>query len=484
LFAICSPQTAVATTARPFQLLRAALVALLATVATMAIAAPAHANLAAVGANDPATGAPAWFEDGNGLKLGLCLDGPPYCLTSAADFAAPNGEGFYFQAQGDLTIGAAGTAKLILAQEAVNTPGGPGAFMRVRVTITAARPNSPYVVTEPFGTIRLTTDGLGNAKSTVDTGCPLGPCASFANALTGEIGPFLQWDPRVAPAPPAGHIGDSATLHAVVGGTNGNSFTVAGVGGSTTNLFTVAGKLAGPPVPVYDGPASMDFGGSAVGASTSQAATIVSFGVPDLGTGQSNLVVAGVGLSGPAASDYQIVSNTCSANSFPSGAGCMLGVQFTPTAAGARPATIDIGTNAVGSVRHIALTGVGIAPSAGVAAASARNRLAIRKLRTTHRMSRARVARKGLRLSMVLPQGTEIIKIAVNRIRHNKVVRKPVWVGFRVAPSRTGLYHLTLDSRALRRRMKVGLYVVQVTPGASKQQLGATTTTRIRITRH
>jgi hypothetical protein len=479
-----SPQTAAAMTAGPSRHLRAALVALLAALAMTVAAAPAHANLSAVAPNDPATRAPAWFQDGNGLKLGLCLDGPPYCLTSAADFAAPNGEGFYFQAQGDLTIGAAGKAKLILAQEAANTPGGPGAFMRIRVTITAAQPNSPYVVTHPFGTIRLTTDGLGNAKSTVDTGCTVGPCASFAGALSGEIGPFLQWDPRVAPAPPALHIGDSVTPHAVVGGTNGNSFTIAGVGGSTTNLFTVAGKLAGPPVPVYNGPGSIDFGSSPLGAATSQAATIVSFGVPDLGTGQSNLVVAGVGLSGPAASDYQIVSNTCSANSFPSGAGCMLGVQFTPSAAGPRPATIDIGTNAVGSVRHIALTGTGIAPSAGVAAASARNRLAIRKLRTTHRMSRARVLRNGLRLSMVLPQGTEIIKVSVNRIRNNKVVRKPVWIGFRVAPSRAGLYRLTLDSRALRRRMKVGLYVLKVTPGASKQQLGVTTTTRVRITRH
>jgi len=481
LFSTRFQRTAAATMARPNRTLRVALTALLATVATTALVAPAQANLAALGPNDPATGAPAWFQDGNGLKLGLCLDGPPYCLTSAADFAAPNGEGFYFQAQGDLTIGAAGKAKLILAQEAINTPGGPGAFMRVRATITAAKPNSPYVVTHPFGTIRLTTDGLGNAKSTVDTGCALGPCASFANALTGEIGPFLQWDPRVAPAPPAGHIGDSATLHAIVGGTNGNSFTVAGVGGSTTNLFTVAGKLAGPPVPVYNGPGSMDFGGMAPGATSApQTATVTSFGVPDA-AGASNLTVSSATISGAAAADFHLVSSTCGAV-MPSGSACALGVSFTPTAAGARSATLDLATNA--GPRSIALTGTGVpAPVANaVAGAAARSGLAVRKLRTTHRMSRSRVLRHGLRLSMVLPQGTQIIKIAINRIRHNKVVRKPVWVGFRVAPSRSGRYHLTLDSRALRRRLKTGLYVVKVTPGASKQQLGATTTTRIRIT--
>jgi hypothetical protein len=158
-----------------------------------------------------------------------------------------------------------------------------------------------------------------------------------------------------------------------------------------------------------------------------------------------------------------------------------LNVQFNPTAGGLRGAELDIQHNAVNGGARILLNGTGAVPAAGVAGVST-SRLAIRKLRTTHRMSRARVARKGLRLSMVLPQGTEIIKVAVNRIRNNKVVRKPVWVGFRVAPSRPGLYRLTLDSRALRRRMKVGLYVLKVTPGASKQQLGQTTTTRIRIT--
>src|SRR3954452_4248677 len=217
--------------------------ALAALVMAALLAGPARANLAAVAPNDPATQVPAWFQDTNGLKLGLCLDGPPYCLTSAADFNALDGEAFYFQAGADLTIGAAGQAKLVLAQEATNPAGGPGAFMRVRVALTSAAPNTTYSVAHPFGTVSITTDARGNGRSTVDTGCTVGPCASFGGALTGEIGPFLQWDPRVAPAPPANHIGDSVTPHPVVGGTRANSFTVTGPGGGTTNLFTVAGKL-------------------------------------------------------------------------------------------------------------------------------------------------------------------------------------------------------------------------------------------------
>jgi hypothetical protein len=98
-------------------------------------------------------------------------------------------------------------------------------------------------------------------------------------------------------------------------------------------------------------------------------------------------------------------------------------------------------------------------------------------------MSRARVLSRGLLLSMVLPQGTEIIKISVLRVRNGHVERKPLWLAFRVAPSRAGVYRLRLDSRALRLRLKTGLYQVNVTPGASRRELGRTTSTRIRITR-
>jgi hypothetical protein len=84
---------------------------------------------------------------------------------------------------------------------------------------------------------------------------------------------------------------------------------------------------------------------------------------------------------------------------------------------------------------------------------------------------------------MRLPAGTEILKIAIFRVRNDKVLRRPVWLGYRVVPSRAGLYRLRLDSRTLRRRLKAGLYQVNVTPGLSKRQLGRTTTTRIRITR-
>jgi hypothetical protein len=476
-----SPQTAAAMKAGPCRHLRAALAALVAALAMTVVAAPAHAALTNVGPVNPSTGFPDWYQDGTGLKLQQCLDGPPFCLTAAADLVAPNGEGFYWDAESTLPIGS-GSVRLILAQEAAFLNTDRIDFGRVRITVRAAAPNTTYTFAHPYGSATVTTDGLGNGRFSQDFGCGAAPC-DWAAALRGPFTNFLRWNPAVAPAAPSGFVGDSVTPHQVIGGTVRNTFGFSGGGLSgSTALFTVAGKVAGLPVPVFEAPPSKSWGAIAPGASEVQTVPITSFGVPDAG-GASNLAFGNIAIAGPNASEFTIVGNNCSGRLLPSGSSCALNIRFAPTAGGLRSAELDIQHNAVNGGARILLNGTGAVPGAGVAGAST-SRLAIRKLRTTHRMSRARVARNGLRLSMVLPQGTEIIKVAVNRIRNNKVVRKPVWLGFRVAPSRAGLYRLTLDSRALRRRMKVGLYVLKVTPGASKQQLGQTTTTRIRITRH
>lgn len=471
-----SPRTA-GTVACSIRLRRITLVSAL---AALALAAPAHADLAAVGPVDPSTEVPAWFQDKSGLKLGLCLTAP-FCLSTAEEFAAPDGEAFFFNAGADLTV-SGGTAKLVLAQEAVSAPSGPAAFMRVRVVITGAAANSTYNVTHPFGRVTIATDGRGDGRSTVDTGCALAPCPAFNGALSGEIGPFLTWTPD--PALPANHIGDGLTPHTVTGGTNGNSFVVAGPGGSSTNLFTVAGELAGPPVPVINSPAALDFGSSPVGTPVEKTITVRSFGVPDAG-GASNLNITGPVVSGDSAAAYHVTANSC-AGVFASGQSCAVTLQYVPTLAGAQPAVLSIASNATGGNGSVALTGAGVAPAtaagAGAAGANGRSRFALRKLRTTHRLSRARVRSHGLRFTMRLPAGTEIVKVSVLRVRNGKALRKPVWFAFR-HPSHAGLYRMRLNTRKLRHRLTPGLYQVNITPGVSKRQLGATSSTRIRITR-
>jgi hypothetical protein len=459
---------------------RAVLLTALVATAAAVLAAPAGASLTANGPVNPRTGYPDWYQDGSGLKLQLCLDGLPLCSAAAGDLVAPAGEAFWWRAQGDLTSGTL-TAKMAFAQEAAFLDTAPVSFGRIRVTITGARPNTVYSIRHPYGTLSITTDAGGIGKSTTDVGCAAAPCAWNA-ALGTAIGPFLHWDPTVPPAPAPGYIGDAATPHAVVGSPTGfNGFALSGGGVSlSTNLLTVEGKLAGPPVPDPEIASATDFGTTTKNAPVQRTITVTNMGVPDA-AGRSNLAFGPMAIVGAQAAAFKVMGDSCSGRAIPSGQSCAITVQMTPVGLGAYGAGLQIPTNSAAGVKTIGLNGV--VGSAAVAGASARSRLAVRSLRTTHRLTRARVLRRGLRLTMRLPQGAEVLKVSVLRVRNGQANRKPVWLGFRLLPSRVGLYRLRLDSRALRRRLTPGLYQVNVTPGLSKRQLGRTTTTRIRITR-
>ena len=459
---------------------RAALFAVLVVVAAAALAGPAAASLSAVGPVNPRTGFPDWYQDASGLKLQLCLDGLPLCSAAPGDLVAPAGEAFWWRAQGDLTSGTL-KAKLAFGQEAAFAGGGVS-FGRIRVTITGGRPNTLYSVRHPYGSLTITTDGGGLGKSTTDVGCGASPCPWDA-ALGTAIGPFLHWDPTVPPAPQPGYIGDASTPHRVVGSPTGfNGFALSGGGVSlSTDQLTVEGKLAGPPVPDPEVASQTDFGTTTPGVPVQRAITVTNMGVPDA-AGGSNLAFGPMQFVGVQGAAFSLVGDSCSGQAIPSGQSCRLTVQMNPSGLGSYSAGLQVATNSAAGIRTIGLNGAVTAASA-VKGASARSRLAVRRVRTTHRLTRARVLRRGLRLTMRLPQGAEILKISVLRVRHGRALRNPVWLGYRVVPSRAGLYRLRLDSRALRHRLTAGLYQVNVTPGLSKRRLGATTAVRIRVTR-
>src|SRR4051794_32275518 len=426
---IRSPRTAGAGAGRT-RFRKIALVAALAALAASVLAAPAGASLSGVGPVNPRTGFPDWYQDGNGLKLGLCLDGLPVCSAAAGDLVAPDGEAFWWRATADLTSGPI-IARMALAQEAAFTPPDPMSFGRIRVTITGATPGATYTVRHPYGSLSITADASGVAKSTTDIGCAAAPC-DWAAALGTGIGPFLHWDPTVAPNPQPGYIGDAATPHKVVGSPTGfNAFSVSGTGiNQTTDQLTVEGKLAGPPVPDIEVTKAVGFGEAVQGTAVQRTITVQNLGVPDAG-GASNLLIGPINIAGPQAPFFQLISNGCTGQALVSGASCQLVVQLNPGATGPYTAALGIVHNSRNGASGITLGGSVI--SAATAAGRARNSLRARGLRTTHRMSRSRVLRNGLRLSMHLPAQTEILKLSVLRVgRNGKVNRKPVWLGFRV----------------------------------------------------
>jgi uncharacterized repeat protein (TIGR01451 family) len=112
-------------------------------------------------------------------------------------------------------------------------------------------------------------------------------------------------------------------------------------------------------------PTSIDFGTVDVGTTSPiQAITITNTGDP----GQS-LAFSSAQITGANAADFSMVSETCvSAGTLVApGASCKFEVTFTPSAAGARSASLSITDNAGDSPQTVALTGAGGAPTADLA---------------------------------------------------------------------------------------------------------------------
>ena len=233
------------------------------------------ANKVAATLLSPDNGFPMYYGDDTGTRVEPCLD-PDSGLCVLAGFTPGPGpvtfptnfpnEFFYSIADSDVVdvgpidgcTATSGTALLRVALEGSTglVPGDQLTFGRTRVTVkgNGLCPSTPYTFVTPYGPVLLTTDGAGNIPAnagTTDVGS-----AVFSDALASPIAAsFPRWNPNVAPAAPAGYLGDPRTLHRIVGGT----YVPAGAAGAfngfevrdaaanvlgSTDKFLVSGKLA------------------------------------------------------------------------------------------------------------------------------------------------------------------------------------------------------------------------------------------------
>src|SRR2546426_1513262 len=242
--------------------------------------AQSAAGLAAVGAIRQASPLPRWYLDTNGLQLGQCLDtttpSDPCVLGIVAGSPAPNvlpnpaaplafpanfpGEFFYWRTTAVITgVGGnlANRALLVMSTQggfngATLTPAdGPaavGVFARYRIRFLPGGlvPGATYTFTGPFGTKSFVASATGSVNFTDDQGCiptpgAVPPPCIFASVLpTTNAGPFLTWDPAVAPLATPGFIGDGLIAHSVIGSPTGNNFfrvTGPNVGGPGVNVI-------------------------------------------------------------------------------------------------------------------------------------------------------------------------------------------------------------------------------------------------------
>ena len=234
-------------------------------------AGPAHSQLAGKGLIHPVNNFPVWFSDSKGVALQLCLDGngtdgecffdPPIAgnaLSQATGFGA---EAFWWAADAKIAM-PSGNALLVLALEAAYGGGDPKpndefAFGRVRLRIDTPVAGQ-YKVWHPYlneasGCLPEVFQAEAGGRA-INITRDIGGGTPFDTMLKGEIGPFLTWDPAVAPQAPLGYVGSPLVEHPVVGGhCNINYFRVeapvgvnldgAGNNFVETKLFTVQGKI-------------------------------------------------------------------------------------------------------------------------------------------------------------------------------------------------------------------------------------------------
>ncbi|HUR86614.1 MAG TPA: choice-of-anchor D domain-containing protein [Solirubrobacteraceae bacterium] len=205
--------------------------------------------------------------------------------------------------------------------------------------------------------------------------------------------------------------------------------------------------------------------------------------------GSASLNVSGVTVGGANPGDFAIGVNTCGAAVSPGGH-CSIDVSFTPGAAGVRTATLSLASD--GGAGSVSLAGNGVATAqnaagtgtttqttvtlgaplsaiAGETAGSAKPTLALKSLSTAARVKQSKAKKLGIRLTMGLASGTEIVK--VNVYRKSGTTLRLLSSGFKVTSSAVP-FRVSQSQPALRRLLRRGSYEVQVTPGYSKTELG------------
>ncbi|MFZ4717819.1 MAG: choice-of-anchor D domain-containing protein [Ilumatobacteraceae bacterium] len=326
-------------------------------------------------------GFPTWFQDGNGVRLEQCMSNDGNCVLLADATFNPAQpvtfpanyplESFYSFAESELlpfpadaACGAAGGFAMVrVATEATFTAAAPQAgtqtwFNRLRVTANGLCPNTTYSFTHPYGVTSLTTDGNGDIRAKDGT-------FDLANVLgSAPTAPgVLVWDPNVAPAAPAGYLGDARTPHQVVGsqfrldpaGEPVNYFQIDGPSGvvARTDKFVVAGRQAGP---VVSSIASKDFGVVEIGRqSTAQLVTVTNLGVTPVSALSATITGANANL-------FTFVNTGCNTagTTLNRDGSCNVSVRFVPsagTAVGVKTATLTISHDGLRSPISIPLTG-------------------------------------------------------------------------------------------------------------------------------
>jgi Domain of unknown function (DUF1929)/Legume lectin domain/PKD domain/Abnormal spindle-like microcephaly-assoc'd, ASPM-SPD-2-Hydin/Quinohemoprotein amine dehydrogenase, alpha subunit domain III len=146
------------------------------------------------------------------------------------------------------------------------------------------------------------------------------------------------------------------------------TFTPSGTGQRQANLQFVDDASTSPQILALTGnglapatPAVTVTPGSPIMLpSTTQGATSAPLAVTVTNSGNANLNISALTLTGVNSGDFALASNTCKGATVAANATCTVGITFTPGAPGIRQASLQITDTAPASPQTFALTGMGI----------------------------------------------------------------------------------------------------------------------------
>ena len=359
-----------------------------------------------------------------------------------------------------------------------------------------ARPPTPIFFAAPgsgdFGTQRVGTTTT-RTVTVKNNGLAAMPAFTGAAITGADAGSFATGADTCSGATLAS--GASCTVDVAfspaASGARSASLDLSDAGGGTSSVpLSGTGGTSG----VSTSPAVVDFLNQNVGTTSPERTVTVR------NTGPVSLNVTGVSVGGANAREFAVSSNACT-TPVPAGGSCTVGVRFLPTASGVRNASLVVASDAPGSPHSTPLTGNGTVPAGGAATGAAQpastggsgsaaglftqgggGSLALDRLATTSRIKQSRARSVGLRLVMRLQEGTEVVRVRIyRRLAGGK--RKLLSSGFRSTGGKSGLFRMRQNHRSLRRSLTPGRYVVEVTPGATRTDLGRTSRYNVRVVR-
>jgi hypothetical protein len=184
------------------------------TLAALSAAHPALAALQDRGPQDPTLVFPLWYRDLNGSAVGQCTSQAqspnplaglkPMCFPATTDPTGFPGnlgpEIFYNNLTVTVQKGNGGfSMKYLAALEASYIPAGvpvhgtEAVFARIRVIMNTTV-GGTYTVTHPYGVEIFPNVGVGVRAVFFTADVPFGVPLDFDTALTGRIGPWIEWD--------------------------------------------------------------------------------------------------------------------------------------------------------------------------------------------------------------------------------------------------------------------------------------------------